>query len=286
MKDYAAAVSLWGSLGTRYNVRETYVRAQQKHDPLLAPHGFFRRLAYKSNLHAREFLEQFGSLWLPSDAPTIGDALASSQMKIHLRRFWTRHRRFCVVARLWEARDDRKQLAEGWQDLENCRDEVSKFDVAGLGDYYDGAQYVKKKWPWELADIQFEKWVEESPTRVLRDAALALVHSELNSHVTEASVSWERGWEPTKTKFRQVVFVKDLWSIIWEFFGWDTAGTSWRRCPHCQRLFYPKRRDQFYCTPRQQALASKREYARRQRVVERHNAGRAGGHPPKDKGRR
>ena len=93
-----------------------------------------------------------------------------------------------------------------------------------------------------------------------------LINLELNSHMRGRHIVWQRSWEPRKEGWRPVVWTESLWSAMWEFWGWDTASASWRRCPHCQRLFYPKRRDQFYCTPRQPALASKREYARRLRA--------------------
>lgn len=49
--------SLWGYPSEKYDVREAYERARREHDPLLSPHGFFRSLAPKNNLQAREFLE-------------------------------------------------------------------------------------------------------------------------------------------------------------------------------------------------------------------------------------
>jgi len=56
-----------------------------------------------------------------------------------------------------------------------------------------------------------------------------------------------------------------LWTVIWQLFARDTLGVSWRICPHCNRLFYPTRKDRFFCTSRLQVLHSKREWARTHR---------------------
>jgi hypothetical protein len=120
--------------------------------------------------------------------------------------------------------------------------------------------------PWQLSEQSGDEWLTHASMKELRDCALYLVNIELNAHMCGRRIVWHRGSEPLGEKFRPVIWVDSLWSAIWEFFGMDMTGLSWRRCPHCQRLFYPKRKDQFYCTPRQQALASKREYARRSRA--------------------
>ena len=100
----------------------------------------------------------------------------------------------------------------------------------------------------------------------MRNWALKLILVELNTHMHDTRIRWERGWEVSGRKFRTVVWVDSLLSAIWEFWGRDTAGLYWRRCPHCQRFFYPKRHDQFYCIPREQSLWSKRRYAAEQRA--------------------
>jgi hypothetical protein len=276
-------------MGDKYDVREAYERGLRRHDPLLAPHGLFRNLAYKNNAHAREFLEKFGPLLLPPrtsihDPATrvhregSADVVVNQpQMEIDLIQFWALHRRFCLVAQLWEAQGNREELIAAWRDVECHREEASRFDDLGLGDEYGRRvdppnSYYEMRWPWDFAKKSFEDWLCETPTDVLRDEALRIVGSELTLHIRRAEIYWERGWESTDVKFRQIVVADTLRSVIWEFFGWDTAGESWRRCPHCQRFFYPKRRDRFYCTARQQALASKRDYARRRRAEERRRA--------------
>lgn len=261
---------LSGDLSEVYNVRETYERAQRRSDPLLAPHGFFRGLAPGNNLHARDFLERFGPLRLTPEqqySPVI------VPIRVNLGEFWRLHLRFCLAAQLWESRNDKARLAEAWRGVFEHHKEASKGESIPLGstlpDPSDpGVIYYRLPFPWELEDQPFDEWVQSATLTTLKENALSLIHGELNLHIHGRRLGWERAWEPSKEKFRPVIWVDSLWSAIWEFFGWDTASISWRRCPHCQRFFYPKRRDQFYCTPRQQALASKRRYAAMQRAEE------------------
>jgi len=249
------------SLGPKweiYDARQAYERAQRKHDPLLSPHGFFRRLIHGSDAHAKEFFEKFG--------PLEGGPMPDRRRPVHglvefnLGFFWRRHLRFCLVARLWESRNDKKGLAAAWHEVAENRDKVSAQNDSLLGDSWMA--------PWDLSRTKFDDWVNCANFATLRSHAIWLVQRELNIHSKDSEVIWERGWEPTGERFRPTIRPRSLRAMIWEFFGLDTASIPWRRCPHCQRLFYPKRRDQFYCTSRQQGLASKRAYARRMRAAE------------------
>lgn len=255
--------SLSGSLATSYDVWMAHERALRKHNPQFAPHGFFRNLAPGSAQHAMEFLEKFGPLRLSFEQRRSH----SARIEVDLEEFWRLHLRFCLVAQLYENRHDRARLVQAWTDVYNRGEEASKSEKFSLGtlppvpDDPSGRPY-KVPFPWKRNKTSFKDWVESSDLAKLKEEALSLVHAELNLHAYDRGLGWERGWEPTFEKFRPVIFVDSLWSMIWELFGLDTAQLSWRRCPHCQRIFYPRRRDQFYCKPRQQALASKREYAR------------------------
>jgi hypothetical protein len=95
-----------------------------------------------------------------------------------------------------------------------------------------------------------------------RSEAMAVLGSEINRHVANRTVSWRRDGDKWRL---HVSCATSLWDMIWNLFAADTSGTVWRVCPHCQALFYPVRVDRFYCTTRQQILASKRAYARRVR---------------------
>ena len=95
-----------------------------------------------------------------------------------------------------------------------------------------------------------------------RSEAMAVLGSEINRHVANRTVRWRRDGDKWEL---QVSSATSLWGMIWDLFAADTSGTAWRVCPHCQTLFYPVRADRFYCTTRQQVLASKRAYAQRVR---------------------
>jgi len=278
---------LYGSLKEMYNVRKTYEQAQQKHDPYLAPHGFFRRLVSGRNLHAVEFLKRFGPLKLTKDQRF---PLGPCGIQIDLAEFWGLHLRFRLVAQLWESRNDKQALSRAWGDVFKCHREASRWEEIHFGSPQAGQWtnlavppdvYDYLPLPWERNKQPFDEWLRSTDSHELRESALGLIQTEIGTHTFGRPVLWERCWEPSREKLRPVFIVDSLWSVIWEFFGYDTAGVPWRRCPHCQRFFYPKRRDQFYCTPRQQALASKRVYAARRRAAEhkkkhRHSKNRIG----------
>jgi hypothetical protein len=259
-----------GELTDRYDLRETYKKAHAKNDPELAPHGFFRKLRSRDNDDAKEFLEAFGPLKLK-----VGERLYGTgfHLAVDLGEFWSLQRRFCLVASVWESLDDRTRLADKLLTLYKHTKDVSESDKFPLGQIFGPPPAFEPrgryKFPWELTQQPATAWLESAPLAEMRQWALQLILLELNAHMHDRTIQWERGWEESGRKFRSVVWVDSLWSAIWEFWGKDTAGVSWRRCPHCQIFFYPKRRDQFYCTPRQQALWSKRRYAAEQRAHER-----------------
>jgi integrase len=52
-----------------------------------------------------------------------------------------------------------------------------------------------------------------------------------------------------KRFFEPVAFPNDLtlWHCLWFMFALDVQGIGWRRCPHCNKLFKPPRKDRIYC---------------------------------------
>ena len=255
-----------------YNARTIYEKAQKKHDPLLSPHGFFRRLANHNDTHAREFIERFGPLIAGKGQRIHPLGPPPLPVEVNLEDFWLRHIEFTQTMCLWENRNSKKELEAAWRNIAQnypLRRDVFDPDRSGL------------ILPWDLAnegrvldssrsDMHvFEEWAKNTSFEDMRRWTVWLVRSELNSNTAGSRAFWDAGWDRTGEKFRQVVMSHSLWSMMWELFGFDTTETCWRRCPHCQRLFYPKRRDQLYCTSRQQGLASKRAYAARRRAEER-----------------
>ena len=259
-----------GELTDRYDLRETYNEAHSKKDPWVAPHGLLRKLRFRENDHAKEFLETFGPLKL-----NVGERLSGTgfALLVDLDQFWSLQRRFALVAKIFESLDDRDKLTEALLTLYESWRTVSEYTKFPLGQILGPPPAVEQKgryeFPWELKQQPATTWLKSATIEEMRQWALQLILLELNAHMHDRRIQWERGWEASGRKFRSVVWVDSLWSAIWEFWGKDTIGVSWRQCPHCQIFFYPKRRDQFYCTPRQQALWSKRRYAAEQRAYER-----------------
>ena len=263
------AQQLLGVLTDHYDLHETYVKAHAKNDPDLAPHGFFRKLRFGNDDEAREFLETFGPLELTSPERL---SLTDVRLGVDLRKFWSLQLRFSLVAAAWESLDDREQLANAIYTLYERRRELSEYQEFPLGQIFGPPPASEPRgtyeFPWQPKGQEAATWLKTATLEEMRNYALQLVFLELNIHIRDTSIRWERGPGVSGRRFRTVVWVDSLWSAIWEFWGWDTTGLSWRRCPHCQIFFYPKRHDQFYCTPRQQALWSKRRYAAEQRALE------------------
>jgi hypothetical protein len=231
----------------------------------------FRRLAPGNTVHALEFLEAFGPL-LPDDPTQKLTTHKGEHAIVRLNEFWGHHMRFCLIAGLWESLKDKTALRSAWKRVYYKRYEEVSLPGAPRPSTAGQLRMLEEDWkPFfhrlssDFATKNFDEWVGTTPLDRLREEALLFVLGELNLNATDATMRWQRGWEPTGTKFRVLVSTHHLLAMIWQFFGWDTAEGSWRRCPHCQRFFYPRRKDQFYCTPRQQALASKRDYAQRWR---------------------
>jgi hypothetical protein len=265
----ADTIQFVGKLSGRYDLHRAYENAHAKKKPDLSPHGFFRKLQSGDNEQAKEFLETFGPLKLDPGARLSG----CGDVVVNLAEFWSLHRRYCLIAEVWEFLNDRKQLQALLSNSYVVSRGTSKYDEFPLGQIFGPPPAFEKKgeceFPWEAHGQEAKEWLGSAPIEEMHEFALRLVFLELNAHTKHLRIVWDRGWETTGRKFREVVWIDSLWSAIWKWWGWDTNRMSWRRCPHCQRFFYPKRRDQFYCTPRQQALWSKRRYAAERRAQER-----------------
>jgi hypothetical protein len=263
-----ATKEFMGQLSDRYNLHRAYENAHAKKNPYLSPHGFFRRLQSGDNEHAKKFLETFGPLELDAGKRLIERA----HVGVNLDKFWSLHRRFWQIAELWESLDDRKQLEAGLLYSYIHRQVTPKYDIHPLGQIFGPPPEFEKRgvyeFPWEVQGQEAQNWLGSARMEEMRACALQLILLELNAHTHKLAIRWERGWEVTGRGFREVVWVDSLWSAIWESWGWDTKRLSWRRCPHCQTYFYPKRIDQICCTRRQQTLWSKRRYAAEQRYQE------------------
>jgi hypothetical protein len=257
-----------GSLTDSYNLYEAYEKACAQKNPNLALNVRFRKLRFGDIDDAKKFLESFGPLTLDLGQRLIGQG----DVIVDLREFWGLQLRFSLIATLWESLDNRRQLADAILAIYQRRRELSgkfplgqKFGPPPRSDPRD-----RYNFPWQSHKQRATVWLRSATIDQMREWALQLILLELNIHTRDQRILWQRGWEVSGRKFRTVVWLDSLWSAIWEFSGWDTTGLSWRRCPHCEGFFYPKRYDQFYCTSRQQGLWSKRRYATERRACRKH----------------
>ncbi|MGH9533817.1 MAG: hypothetical protein ACRD2E_03050 [Terriglobales bacterium] len=277
------------ALGEVFDLLAAYTAAQGVPDPLLAPHGFFRSLQPDNAKHAGEFLEAFGPLevsvgsylrcavgpsWVLQRSPD-GRPLYS----VDLADFWRKHARYLAVAQLWEAAQSGDAIAVH-KALEGLVANLKRMlEPAQVG---PGANLGSLSRFGEDDPLLLNVNAGEPPSRVeqtlramaapeARGLALRIVLGELNRQAEGRRPAWE--WvedaEQHRPGFRPVFTMTSLWAAIWEMFGWDTMReVTWRICPHCETLFYPPRKDRFYCTHEEQAKASKRNYARRTRAAQ------------------
>jgi len=266
-----------------YSIREAHRRAHAQHDPLLAPHGFFRALPSKRNSAAIEFVEEFGPLDWPvtDERPTLV-----------LQDFWLKHLRYVSVVMLWESRDDEDKLrsafstlyenldqihrADGWQQFEDVPPALRDGWGAGVVPLYPlGSTNSSRRrhvLPWEKDELTFERWLGRTVFEELHEAAIKIFHGELNVHLVGREPRWLRMNldHPTEPPLQLSLDGGNLWQMIWELTGLDAAQVrSWRICPDCNVFFYPRRSDQYYCRSEEQVRASKRNYASSRRQRER-----------------
>lgn len=276
----------------RYDVGAAYDKARTKRDPLLSPHGHFFALQPGSERHAREFLETFGQL---GHFGVSAGRTPHGVLKTYLPSFWVRQLRYRLVVQLWENRNypmalmhTMQEISERYAEASDALDEIplgfsdasapahvtlatEMSDAAReaiIGTHGQAVSGRIPPFPWNLENTSFNEWIRRTPPPQMRSWAIELVRQELDIHSRKSWIAWEIVKDHTGERLRPTSLSDSLLSMIWELFGRETAELEWRRCPHCQMLFYPKRKDQFYCNPRQQALASKRAYANRRRKAE------------------
>jgi hypothetical protein len=272
LEGFVGAIPLRRSEG--YDVYEALRQARAQQDPLLAPHGFFRSLPPGRNSAAIEFVEKFGPL----------EWSVNGETKLVFNWFWQRHLRYVRVMKLWEERENESSLQVAFVDLfrdlpEIDRAEDADTDIRNRIPFFPllaSKSQKRVQRPWDLASST-ESWLSNVPFDHLRETAINILHSELNLHIQTRAPRWNRldlHSDRSLTSDRAVSFGLlltrgTLWDYIWELTGLETGEESfWRICPACHKVFYPKRCDQFYCTSREQVLASKRNYARRRREAE------------------
>jgi hypothetical protein len=266
------------TLGEKYDTQASRDLARRRKRPALAPHGLFRELDHGNHFHAIEFLSKFGPLRVGDGDPELG----SGSFWVSLQDFWAKHARFIAIADLWQRRDHGSLLREAWRRLYERLDEIhatgdEPFGSGVIVDWvrvFDRPREVEEtvpegegmELPWHLGSSAFLDWLGSSTNKQLRARAMDAVRREFDLNASGRIQTWIYEGPGGGDRFVLALEGGDLWNAIWELFAQDTSGFgAWRVCPHCNKIFYPPRKDRLYCTPRLQQLASKREYARRSR---------------------
>jgi hypothetical protein len=120
-----------------------------------------------------------------------------------------------------------------------------------------------------LADTQraipkVKDWVSSAPAQQLALLADAFVLREINAVTRDITPTWISQFDSDKGRMAMslILLPHSLWAACWQLFGHDTLSSKVaRNCPHCTKLFYPKRKEQIYCTSQQQQLFAKRRWA-------------------------
>ena len=255
------------ALGERYDFRRAHRESRESHDPYLSPHGFFRHLEPDYHVHAFQFMQKFGPLFIGSDTRTQGDT-----WWLNLSDFWDRHARFVAVVKLWEDRFQPEKLREHWTYIGANHESLDSAGAAALG-YIPDPKYkyirICPPLPWEWEPF---KWELPGLDGLLRSLVYELLYSELILHTQGCVPTWTRRTVPHDEfiwdeEFAPTRAFTSLWGVIWELFGLDVEHAySWKLCQVCGRLFYPKDRRSVCCNTEHQSLWSKRQWARRHRT--------------------
>lgn len=243
-----------------YDIDAQYEKAKSEFDPYYSPHGSFRKLGSNNTLEVLDFVKEFGPLELLNEEQSrqeLESLIAQGPEEISLRSVWVnlgdfrlKHRRFSTVAKLLEARETPAEIVSALA-------EVAKLKVnPPIGAVRDGGRYLGWEYlsptpPWYE---DFEQWAGEASQEQIMDAAVDIIRRELNLNADGLKVVWQCQ-DPSRLEFRIQPRASSLWSAIWYLFGRDTTeGIGWRVCPHCSKLFYPKRKDSYFCESKYQKL--------------------------------
>jgi len=213
---------------------------------------------------AAKFLNNFGpfgpSLTLRLNG---GDEYAP----LDLGDFWNKQCRFKLVTKLWITLEDIGALRESWAELGAQLTQIDAADDFPLGSILkpqeSGHVDLDLRVLQNLRQLassgeSVRDWLEktmDAPT--IKEETISLIEAELHGQLRQLA-RWRRAPGDLRPGFELALFPNSLWSALWYLFALDTQlRVGWRICPHHKRLFYPPRKDRFYCTTEEQQLHSK-----------------------------
>jgi hypothetical protein len=264
-----------------YDLDSAYEEARENLDVSLSPHTAFRELEAGDNLAAIEFLQRFGPLESPgsslnqkADAAFLWDYRGQW---LNLDHFWARHRRFVAIAKLWEATlgNSPQRFPAAWVELVDALDQINQCAPPLLDPHSDARIENWLGFPGIQDKEKFNDWLKHPGKMGLsREIVLGTIQQEINANaVADLRPWWHQVQKDGRPAFALALRTMSLWGAMWQFFARDTLGLGWRICPHCNKVFYPPRKDRFFCTPELQQLHSKVRWARKNRRTSKRRTG-------------
>ncbi len=252
-----------------YDLVEEYWRARQRAQLALTPHGWFWHLPPEDLQLAAKFWKNFGSIGWPITLNVHTSTVEGEYFWLDLGDFWNKQRRFKAVTKLWVALEDINELRKSWAEL---RVELTQINSAedfplGAAPKPEGSGFNWLESPLceyltspDSKDRSSENALNEMEGPTLQRETVSIVQWELNAQLRAVP-----GWQPqsnmTRPGFELTLVPVTLWSAMWYLFALDTqANVGLRICPHCNKLFYPPRKDRLYCTSELQVQHSKLEW--------------------------
>jgi hypothetical protein len=263
-EDGCRSVWIFLKAGSDIDWLEIHHRAEVSAKALMTPHGWFWGLPHENFELATKFLKYFGPF-----SPVILQLNGADYAPLDLGDFWNKRLRFNAVTKLWINLENIPALRKNWAELHACLKKIDVADDFPLGSIPkpDASGHVELDLPI-LEDLRnqapngesVKNWLEEQDAATLAEEAISLVAGELHAHLWHLA-DWRTGAGTVRPSFELTLVPVSLWSALWYLFALDTqSGVGWRICPNDQRLFYPPRKDRFYCTTEEQQLHSKLEW--------------------------
>lgn len=254
-EDGTRTVWLFYRVGEDYNLSEEHVKTLQRKRVDITPHGRFWSLPDRNVFSAAKFLQHFGPLDRPMGFEVwTADEPRDKYAWQDLGDFWNKMRRFKAVTTTWITLEDVAALKKSWLELQSQLTQINQASDFPFGSSplpgQKGAISIESELLARMEDCDqhsFQTWLEALDFRSLQKETVSLIECELQAQLQLLS-TWQATPGNSRPGFRLTLTPLNLWTALWYFFAQDTtAGVGWRICPHCQKLFYPPRRDRFYC---------------------------------------
>ncbi len=262
-EDGRRTVWMFLRVGEDYDLLKLYHGARKLHTAVATAHGWFWGLPYENFDLAARFLKNFG----PFGKLTLELNGAGQYSLLDLGDFWNKQRRFHAVTKLWINLEHVAALRESWIELHARLGQIDVADEFPVGSIpkRDESGHVELELTLfqELRTLPAERvrnWLDNQNPERLRLDAVELVTGELHGHLGDLA-RWRPRTGPVRPSFELILVPDNLWSALWYLFARDTQlGVGWRICPNHNKLFYPPRKDRFYCTANEQQRQSKQRW--------------------------